>query len=105
MVESVGGLGGFFKDGMRWQDYAARNPGPHYEALRLAIVERGLKRGGDWHQNSDDGCPVFSDGTSGTFTYRAWGDLLAAVWSEHEGRDYSYMDFYMDGWGAAEATP
>lgn len=62
--------------------------------MRQAIIARGLRRGGDWHQNSAPGVPVFDDGSVATFTYRAWGDLLAAVWANADGRDYSYVDFY-----------
>jgi len=61
-----------------------------------AIVARGLRRGGDWHQSAPDGVPVFDDGAVGTFSCRAWGDLMAAVWSGEDGRGYGYMDFYMD---------
>lgn len=96
MPESAGGIGGFFSPGMRWDDYAAECPGQYYEALRDAVIARKLKRGGDWHQQADDGVPVFSDGTIATFSYRAWGDLLAATWSTHENKDYEYFDFYMD---------
>jgi hypothetical protein len=40
--------------------------------------------------------PVFDDGTVGGFSFRAWGDLLAAVWNTAEGTTkYSYMSFYM----------
>ncbi len=39
---------------------------------------------------------MFNDGTAGMFSFRAWGDLMAAIWAEHENRDYGYMDFYMD---------
>lgn len=100
MTESIGGMGGWFERGMRWRDYidaqsATRRP--HYEALREAIVVRCVKFGGDDHQSRADGVPVFSDGTVGTFSFRAWGDLLAAVWSTEDGVDRSYMDFYMGG--------
>jgi hypothetical protein len=30
-----------------------------------------------------------------TFSYRGWGDIMAAIWSEEENKDYNYMDFYM----------
>lgn len=95
--ESIGGLGGFFERGMRWKDYADiyNDKGREYaEALRAAILERELRYSGSQHQNSHDGVPVFSDGTVATFSYRAWGDLMAGVWSEHQDQDYSYVDFY-----------
>ena len=98
-LPDLGGWGGWIEHGQRWADYiddieAAKTP--YFEALRQAILARGLRRGGDWHQNSAGGVPVFDDGSVATFTYRAWGDLLAAVWADADGRDYSYVDFYMD---------
>ncbi len=95
--ESIGGFGGFFVGGMRWKDYIEQynEKGAEYaEALRAGVLERKLKYNGSEHQNSIEGVPVFSDGTIATFSFRAWGDLIAAVWSEEENIDYSYMDFY-----------
>lgn len=96
---NLGGLGGFFKDGMRWPDYLAifkPKYHPQLENLRAAIIERNLRITGDIHQHDSDipSCPVFSDGTVATYSYRAWGDLMAAIWSTHDNKDYSYMDFY-----------
>lgn len=92
-------MGGFFDDGMRWQDYVDNyDPKyiPYFEALKADIVEKKLKQGGDWHQNYEEGVPEFEDGAVAMFSYRAWGDLLAAIWSSEESKDYCYMDFYMD---------
>lgn len=97
--ERIGGWGGFVEHGDRWKDFIEafdEEGAPYYEALRSTILRRRLKQGGDWHQNDAHGVPVFNDGTVGMFTFRAWGDLMAAVWAEHDNRDYSYMDFYMD---------
>jgi hypothetical protein len=69
---------------------------PYHEALHRAVVARRLRRGGDWHQDAKDGIPVFDDGAIGTFSWRAWGGLLAAIWSAEDGRHYTYLDFYMD---------
>jgi len=98
-LPAIGGWGGFTERGHRWKDFVDGLDGcaaEYYEALRRELIETTLRRGGDWHQNSDRGVPVFDDGTIGLFTFRAWGDLLAAAWAEHEDQDYSYMDFYMD---------
>ena len=95
----LGGWGGTMTERMRWPDYTADvDPGwrAHFEVLRQAILARGLRRGGDWHQRAPDSVPVFDDGALATVSYRAWGDLMAAVWSEHDRRGYGYMDFYMD---------
>ena len=69
----------------------ALSPG-HASLLQLLIV----RRGGDWHQDAKDGVPVFDDGAVGRFTWRAWGHLLAAIWSAEDRCTYTYMDFYMD---------
>lgn len=95
----IGGWGGVIQRGDRWRDYVelceAREV-VFYEALREEILRLGLKRGGDWHQNDPEGVPVFSDGSVAQLSFRAWGDLMAALWADHEDRDYGYMDFYMD---------
>ena len=69
---------------------------PYHDALHRAVVARQLRRGGDWHQEAKDGIPVFDDGAIGTFTWRSWGSLMAAIWSAEDHRTYTYMDFYMD---------
>lgn len=95
----IGGWGGVMTKQMRWADFIADIDAKwcgHYEAMRQAILVRGLCRGGDWHQAAPDGVPLFDDGAIATFSFRAWGDLMAAVWSDADGRGYGYMDFYMD---------
>ncbi len=82
-----------------WQEHLSRTEPrlrPYHDALRHAVLARGLRRGGDWHQHGPDGVPVFDDGAIGTFSFRAWGALMAAIWGAENGRIYSYMDFYMD---------
>lgn len=105
--EAIGGMGGFFnaglihpsqKDevGMRWDDYInvwEDEAKPYAEAIREEVLEHGLKITGQGHQVSN--VPLFDDGKVGCFSYRAWGDIMAAIWSEEEDKDYSYMDFYM----------
>lgn len=105
LPESFGGMGGWFGAGKggtwdakhTWADYLERwkpEAHPYAEALRHSIVERRIWECGDWHQDSDRGVPMFEDGTHASFSFRAWGDLLAAVWTEQLGRQYCYMDFY-----------
>jgi len=92
--ESFGSLGGFFKLGMRWTDYLEVWPpegGEYAEALRKEILKIKLQCEGPDHQNCR--IPVFSDGTYALFSFRAWGDLMAAVWSEYENTDYSYLEW------------
>jgi len=95
--ESCGGMGGFFSEGMRWDDYLADISAQHIlyiEAIRTSVIEHKLKIGGDGHQ--ENWIPLFEDGTIGSFSFRAWGDLMAAIWSTEENKDYQYMDFYMN---------
>lgn len=96
--DNIGGMGGFFNMGMRWKDYLdsfIEEIHPHLEALRESIIESGIWEDGGWHQNAEEpSVPYWSDGKFGTYSFRAWGDLMAAVWSEHYNRDYCYMSFY-----------
>jgi hypothetical protein len=98
----VGGLGGWFggrgkdRHPHRWKDYLdvwEPEVHPYCEALRVEIVRRDIKEGGFWHQGDTECVPVFDDGTVATFSFRAWGDLLAAVWSEADNEDHSYCEF------------
>ena len=94
---SVGGLGGWV-DGETWDEYIAcftDGARPYLEAIREAVVRDGLRVTGEDHQHRDY-TPVFSDGTYGGFSYRAWGDMMAAIWNTEEpGAGHSYMTFYM----------
>lgn len=95
---SIGGMGGWFERGMRWKDYIESivdGKKAYAEALRDSILQNNIRYTGSDHQNQDDGVPLFSDGTIGAFSFRAWGDLMAAIWSTEDGMDYSYMDYYM----------
>lgn len=95
--DSVGGFGGFFAEGMRWKDFIDRaeyEEKEYYEAIRRDVLAKGIRINGDAHQYGPAGVPLFADNTVGTFSYRGWGDLMAAIWSEHESKDYNYMDFY-----------
>jgi hypothetical protein len=93
----LGGLGGFFDVGMRWEDYLniwKEEHHPRLESLRTAIIKNNIRCTGAEHQVSTISCPVFEDGTCASYSYRAWGDLMAAVWSSHDNTDYTYMSFY-----------
>lgn len=92
---SVRTSGGFFALGMRWDDYINQIPVYRMKyaiAMRERILEDRIKADGLDHQRAM--IPVFSNGRHGLYTFRAWGDLLAATWSEEEDKDYCYMDFY-----------
>lgn len=99
--QSLGWLGGWFnfkESGHRWKDYLENftpEVHPYIEAVRQCVLEKGLRLTGAEHQYSSEGQPKFSDGKVLSLSYRAWGDLMAAIWSEAEDKDYNYMDFYM----------
>jgi len=91
-------MGGFFKHGMRWDDYTSKlsDKIEYLEAIRKEVLRKNIRITSREHQSRvDPGVPFFSDGTALLFTMRAWGDLMAAIWSTEENEDYWYMDFYM----------
>lgn len=100
-AHDVGTWGGFMSEDMRWDDYIAnvettvRNV---YEAIRLSVVKNWIWEGGDWHQRSDKGVPFITAEDDSTyvalFSMRAWGDLMAAIWSTFCDKGFHYMDFY-----------
>jgi hypothetical protein len=97
-VEGMGGWFNFNAGGHRWADYLetiVTNKHPYVEAVRRSVLYSGIRLTGDAHQHSPAGVPLFSDNTVCMLTFRAWGDLMAAIWSEQENKDYNYMDFYM----------
>lgn len=98
----IGTLGGWFgfEEGAhdRWAEYIdvqVEEHRPYFEAIKADVLASGRFIGGDEHQEAPDGVPLFDDGTVASFTFRAWGDLMAAIASEKFDRDFSYMAFYM----------
>lgn len=97
LPRSIDESGGWFDLGNRWQDYYKRvfdSNNEHIQALRKSVLDKQIRRSGEWHERSSEGTPIFSDGTTADFTWRAWGDFMAAVWSTADNKDYHYMDFY-----------
>ncbi len=94
---SIGGWGGWFEDGMRWADFLDEfedDAHPYFEAMRKSVLAKKIREGGFWHQSSDaKGMPLFEDDTVGSFTLRAWGDVMAAIWAEADDQDYNYVSF------------
>lgn len=85
-------------DYIKWKDYInIINPDhkEYFEALRENITENKIQFSGEKHQNAKNGVPLFSDKTVGLFSFRGWGKLMAAIWSDIDNANYSYMDFYM----------
>lgn len=98
-------VSGGWVDGHSWSEYLEHmlasddaGPGslPYLEALRREVLSRRLFISGEDHQDWRFGTPVFSDGKVANFTWRAWGDFMAAVWSEAF-QGLGYMQFYMSG--------
>ena len=95
-AEQFGWWGGFFEEGMRWKDYIEEFDDdiiPYLEAARESAVKNKIMVKGGQHQSFGI-TPVFSDGKYFALTLRAWGDFMAAVWSEKKNKDYSYLYFY-----------
>lgn len=93
----TGGWFNFKTYGLRWNDYLSHfqpEVHPYLEAIREEVVKNNYKFTGEEHQNNS-GVPKFSNGKYLCLSWRAWGDLMAAIWSEEEDKDYNYMDFYM----------
>jgi hypothetical protein len=95
----LGGMGGFFENGMRWKDYKEQYVDevyPMLETLRKSIIKNRIYWTGKAMQNNGyKTVPLWSNGKVDTYSWRAWGDLMAAVWSEEDNTDYDYMSFYM----------
>ncbi len=96
--ESISCLGGFFSEGMRWTDYISEfdeKYHPYLEAVRESVIENRKLTTGECHQDDEEGVPMFDDGTIVALSWRAFGDLMAAIWSTELDMDLEYMDFYM----------
>ena len=90
-----------------WTDFECEYPSKIVEGLEVRsivqligdeCVKNGYCFSGQDHQNAATGVPVFSDGTCLRASMRAWGQIMAAIFSAVEGINLSYMDFYMDSY-------
>lgn len=94
----LGGWGGSIEVGDRWNDYVAgfkEEAQPLVEELRRSIISNKIRCTGYEAQNGYAAVPMWSNGMVDLYSFRGWGDLMAAVWSTEENKDYGYMDFYM----------
>lgn len=94
----LGGMGGWFgfKQKNTWQDYLNNwdeSVHKYIEALAEEIIQKDVRITGEEHQQGD-GVPLFSDDTVSHFSFRAWGDLMASIYTKKTGKEYCYMDFY-----------
>ena len=65
---------------------------PYILALRDEIISKDHRFTAPLHQTVMT--PLFSDGTVSRFSYRAWGDFMAAVYTTEE-NPIDYMEYYM----------
>ena len=66
--------------------------------IKDECLENGYVFSGQDHQNALTGVPVFSDGTCLRASMRAWGQIMAAIYSSVLETNLSYMDFYIDSY-------
>ena len=87
-----------------WASFDDYYPTRQYSGEELSYVVQLIQQeiannkycfSGEEHQNSMTGVPVFSDGTCFRASMRCWGLIMAGVHSALDGKEYSYMDFYM----------
>ena len=87
-----------------WTDFDCPYPTPKLTGeaftevltlIRDEICEHGYVFAGQDHQNSSTGVPVFSDGTCFRASWRAWGMIMSQIYTDGDGNELSYMDFYM----------
>ena len=81
--------------------YPSKNlDGPEVREIVQLIGDEAVAHGyafsGQDHQTAATGVPVFSDGTCLRASMRAWGQIMAAIYSAVDAQELSYMDFYMD---------
>mgnify|MGYP003424579662 FL=1 len=103
----LGGMGGWFNGHMihkpkesivnhTWQDYLDTleddQTRDYAEAFKAYILNNNIKECAPWHQSI--GVPLFEDDTYSTFSYRAWGDIMAAIYTSEE-NPIHYMEYYM----------
>lgn len=63
--------------------------------IREEIIRNRYYFGGEEHQYSLTGVPVFSDGTCFRASMRCWGYLMSTIYVGPNDEALSYMDFYM----------
>lgn len=86
----------------RWEDYIdgmdeqSIKCAERIRSLVLAKWPEGIPLGGFWHQGQtgdEKTVPVAACGGMATFSMRAWGDIIAAIMSSRDDKNYSYTDF------------
>ena len=65
------------------------------QIIREEIIKNRYYFGGEDHQCSSTGVPVFSDGTCFRASMRCWGFIMSTVYLGPNKERLTYMDFYM----------
>ena len=91
-IDQIPIIGGFFDRGMRWPHYRERWYAGRIDDVRTFIVENKIRVCGDYMEERHI---LLDSGERWFFSMRAWGDLMAAVWSTEEDKDFHYIDFYV----------
>jgi hypothetical protein len=93
--------GGFFniqKSGMRWKQYINNWKNimdiERLETIRTYIVVNKIK---SFNRGFNDVNFLFDDDTVAIFSFRSWGDIVAATWSQEDDKDYNYLLFAYGG--------
>jgi hypothetical protein len=100
MEIAFGAMGGWFGRDKRdrWSTYYRSlkdEAKPYAEAIKDDVLRTDRFITGEQHQYSDSGVPIFEDGKIGSFSYRGWADLMAAIATLKDGKGHHYMEFYM----------
>lgn len=64
-------------------------------AVINAIREGGYRFGGDTHQQSRSGVPVFNDGTKAKWSMRGWGEIMAKALELDDSSGMAHTSWYM----------
>lgn len=94
----LGGLGGWFQNGHTWQDYENQFTDEGkvlVRELRDKIISHGIACTGEQMDSGARCIPLWDDNTVTGYSWRAWGDLMAAVHNFIDGKPHNYMEFYM----------
>ena len=93
---------------LRWISYTEASSylvkygsvGNEKDVIIADIIANRYYFDGEYHQYGKYGVPVlaYSNGVvqPATYTWRAWGAIMAEAWNKIENADkYTYLDFYM----------
>lgn len=94
-----------FDEGYPTTDLSDENMEIILPLLSEEIAENGYFFSGEAHQYSQTGMPVFSNGTAFRASMNCWATLMAEIYSEKHGTDYTADDFYAEVPGVEVLPP